>query len=228
MAAFGTEKDPARLTAWLRDYDRLLKDKMPKMMLVRLGRDHTSGTSAGTNSPRSMVAENDYAVGQIVEKVSKGPLWNKTAIFVLEDDAQAGFDHVDAHRSIAFVISPYTKRNSLDSRFYNTDSMLRTMSLLLGLKPWNQYIATAVPMNVFDTKIVNAEPYSAILPARDLIAEVNKATDYRSADSDRLFDRFEEESLPDMELNDILWGLMKGKDAKRPVTPGAKWRTPLR
>lgn len=195
MAAFGTEKDPSRLTAWLRDYDRLLKDKMPKLMLVRLGRDHTSGTSAGANSPRSMVAENDYAVGQIVEAVSKGPLWNKTAIFVLEDDAQAGFDHVDAHRSIAFVISPYTKRNSLDSRFYNTDSVLRTMGLLIGLKPWNQYIGTAVPMNVFDTKIVNGEPYAAILPSQELIAEVNKATDYRSADSDKLFDRFEEESF---------------------------------
>ncbi|MBC8065661.1 MAG: hypothetical protein H7Y17_12595 [Chlorobia bacterium] len=229
LATFGTGKDPARMTAWLRDYDRLLKQgNVPKMMLVRLGRDHTSGTSAGTYSPRAMVAENDYAVGQLVEKVSQGPLWNKTAIFILEDDAQAGFDHVDAHRSIAFVVSPYTKRNSLDSRFYNTDSVLRTMSLILGLKPWNQYIGTAIPMNVFDTKLVNPEPYQAILPAKEIIGEVNKPSAYRSADSDRLFNRFEEESMPDMELNDILWGLMKGKDAKRPVTPGAKWRTPLK
>jgi hypothetical protein len=102
------------------------------------------------------------------------------------------------------------------------------MSLLIGLKPWTQYIGTAIPMNVFDTKVVNGEEYNAILPGRELIAEVNKATDYRSADSDRLFDRFEEESMPDMELNDILWGHMRGRSAKRPATPGAKWHTPLR
>jgi YVTN family beta-propeller protein len=229
MAEFGTKKDPARLTAWLRDYDRLLKEgKMPKMMLVRLGRDHTSGTSAGTYAPEAMVADNDYAVAQLVEKVSNGPLWTKTAIFIVEDDAQAGFDHVDAHRSIAFVISPYTKRSSLDSRFYNTDSVLRTMSLLIGLKPWNQYIATAIPMNVFGTKPENSEPYHAILPKVEIVGKVNKATDYRSADSDRLMNRFEEESLPDMELNDILWGSIKGKKTPRPKTPGAKWHTPLR
>jgi YVTN family beta-propeller protein len=229
LAAFGTKKDPARMTAWLRDYDRLLQTgKMPKLMLVRLGRDHTSGTSAGTYSPRAMVADNDYAVGQLVEKVSNGPLWNKTAIFVLEDDAQAGFDHVDAHRSIAFVISPYTKRNSLDSRFYNTDSVLRTMSLLIGLKPWNQYIATAFPMNVFDTTPQNSEPFQAILPKLEIASEVNKASAYRAADSSRLMNRFEEESLPDMELNDILWGSIKGKNSPRPRTPGAKWHTPLR
>jgi phospholipase C len=175
-----------------------------------------------------MVAENDYAVGQLVEKVSNGPYWSKTAIFILEDDAQNGFDHVDAHRSTAFVISPFTKRGAVDSHFYNTDSVLRTMGLLLGLRPWNQYIATAYPMQVFDSGRVNSEPFTAILPSREIIGEVNEPRSYRSADSGRLFDRYEEESLPDMELNDILWGSIKGVDALRPRTPGAKWHTPLR
>ena len=226
---FGQKKDPTRMSAWLRDYDRYLKEgKMPRLMMVRLGRNHTAGTSAGQSSPRAMVAENDYAVGQLVEKVSNGPLWNKTAIFILEDDAQAGFDHVDAHRSIAFVISPTVKPNFLDSRFYNTDSMLRTMGLILGLKPWNQYIATALPMNVFDTAPNNSGPYKAILPSREIIGEVNQPSDYRAADSARLFNRFEEESLPDMELNDILWGSLKGVNVPRPQTPGAKWSTHLK
>lgn len=226
---FGQKKDPTRISAWLRDYDRYLNDgKMPKLLMVRLGRNHTAGTTAGQSSPRAMVAENDYAVGQLVEKVSNGPLWNKTAIFILEDDAQAGFDHVDAHRSIAFVIGPTVKQNFLDSRFYNTDSMLRTMGLILGLKPWNQYIATALPMNVFDTAPNNSGPYKAILPAREIIGEINQPSAYRAADSARLFNRFEEESLPDMELNDILWGSLKGVNVPRPQTPGAKWSTHLK
>ena len=227
--AFGPMRDLTRMSAWLRDYDRLAAEKkMPKMMFIRLGRNHTAGTTVGQSSPRAMVAENDYAVGQLVEKVSKGPYWDKTAIFVLEDDAQNGFDHVDAHRSPCFVISPFTKRNAVDSRFYNTDSVLRTMGLLMRLKPWNQYIGTAIPMQVFDSTRVNSEPFTAILPSREIIGEVNEPRSYRAADSGRLFDRFEEESLPDMELNDILWGSIKGVNVPRPKTPGAKWHTPLR
>jgi DNA-binding beta-propeller fold protein YncE len=226
LATFGKEKDPARMTSFLRDYKRLLgTGKVPKFMIMRLGRDHTSGTAAGTYSPRAMVADNDYAVGQLVEAVSNGPLWKKTAIFILEDDAQAGFDHVDAHRSIAFVVSAYNKRSFLDSRFYNTDSMLLTMSRLLGAKPWNQYIATAFPMDVFDKKPVNAEPYKAILPAREIVAEVNTPRSFRSADSARLVKRFEEETHADEALNDILWGSIKGAKVPRPATPGARWRT---
>jgi hypothetical protein len=226
---FGKLGDRTRMTVWLRDYDRLVAEKkMPKLMLLRLGRDHTAGTTAGQYAPRAMVADNDYAVGQLVEKVSHGPYWDKTAIFVVEDDAQAGFDHVDAHRSIAMVVSPFTKRNSLDSRFYNTDSVLRTMSLLIGLKPWNQYIATAIPLHVFDKQRSNAEPDTAILRARERIGDINKRNAYRAADSERMLDRYEEESLPDMELNDILWGAIKGPKAPRPSTPGAMWKTDRR
>ncbi|HXH62169.1 MAG TPA: alkaline phosphatase family protein [Fimbriimonadaceae bacterium] len=229
LQTFGKMNDKSRMTAWIRDYQRLVKEgNMPQFMMVRLGRNHTAGTSAGQSSPRAMVADNDYAVGQVVDTVSHGPYWDTTAIFIVEDDAQAGFDHVDAHRSIAFVVSPYTKRGSLDSRFYNTDSVLRTMGLILGLRPWNQYVATALPMRVFANARVNAQPYDAILPSADIIGEVNTSKSYRAADSARMMNRYEEESLPDIELNDILWGSIKGAKTPRPQTPGAWWRAPAK
>jgi len=194
---------------------------------MRLGRDHTEGSKAGQYSARAMVADNDYAIGQLVEEVSKGPYWNSTVIFVVEDDAQAGFDHVDAHRSIAFAISPCIRKNAIDSRFYNTDSVLRTIGLILGLKPWNQYVATASPFQIFETTPVNSEPYQAILPAKEIVGEISSPSAYRAADSARLVNRYEEESAPDMELNDILWGAIKGAKTPRPNTPGAIWRTAL-
>ena len=108
---------------------------MPRFLILRLGNDHTSGTAAGKIAPRSAVADNDYALGIIVEALSRSRFWPKLAIFVLEDDAQNGADHVDSHRSPAFVISPYVQRGIVDSTMYNTTSMLRTMELILGLRP---------------------------------------------------------------------------------------------
>ncbi len=225
LEAYGSQKDPSRMTTWLRDFNGFVKSgKMPKLQVVRLGRDHTSGTTPGQPSPRACVADNDYAVGQLVEAVSNSPYWKSTAIFVLEDDAQAGTDHVESHRSIAFVISPYIQRAKLDSSFYNTNSMLRTMGLLLGLKPWNQYIATAYPMGVFEKTMVNPAPYKAILPSKEIVGEVNTRTAYRAADSERLINPLEEESMPDVELNDILWGAIKGAKTPRPKTPNTIWR----
>jgi hypothetical protein len=221
---FGKNDDPSRFAAFRRDYLRLLReDKVPNVMLLRLGRDHTAGTSAGLATPRAMVADNDYAVGQIVELVSNNKQWGTTAIFVLEDDAQAGFDHVDSHRSTALVVSPYTKKG-LDSRFYNTDSMLKTMTHLIGVKPWNQYIATATLLDVFDSKMTNPAPYRVIKPDLDIISEINGKSAYRESDSSAMVDLLEEESIPDEHLNDILWGSIRGNHVARPQTPGSRWR----
>ncbi len=221
LAEFGKDRAPSRMSAWLREYDEyLVKGQMPKLMLLRLGNDHTAGTSPGGYSPRAMLADNDYAVGQLVERVSRGPLWGKTAICILEDDAQAGYDHVDCHRSIAFVISPWTKRSVVDSRFYNTDSMLRTMEMLLGLPPMNGNDAVAPPIDVFGKRAENLEPFRAILPAKAIVGEINKPTAYRAKDSQLLINRFEEESLPDIELNDILWGSIRGAKTPRPPVIG--------
>lgn len=214
---YGQFDAPSRFAAWKREFDAYVQNgNLPRFMMIRFPRDHTSGTSPGYHSPRAMVADNDYALGQLVEAVSKSPYWKKTAIFVLEDDAQSGYDHVDAHRSIAFVISPYVKKGTIDSRFYNTDSMLRTMELLLGLPPMCQYDAVAPPMTVFGDAPDNDAPYTALLPPRHIIAEVNQATAYRAEDSERLLNPLLEESMPDEELNDILWHAIKGRKTPKP------------
>jgi hypothetical protein len=215
--AYGKFNDPSRFTTWKREFDDYVKKKnLPRFMMLRLPRDHTSGTTPGAPTPPAMVADNDYAVGQVVEAVSKSPYWKKTAIFVLEDDAQNGYDHVDAHRSIAFVISPYIKKGTIDSTFYNTDSVLRTMGLLLGLPPLCQYDAVATPMSFFGKTADNDAPFEAILPSREIVAAVNKQTAYRAKDSARLINPLKEESMPDEELNDILWRSIRGVHSTPP------------
>ena len=112
---------------------------------MRLGNDHTSGTTPGKIAPLSAFADNDYALGMIVEGVSHSRFWSSTAIFVLEDDAQNGPDHIDSHRSVAFIVSPYTHTGATDSVMYNTTSMLRTMELILHLRPMTHFDAGARP-----------------------------------------------------------------------------------
>lgn len=208
---------PARMTVWLREFEGFVKSKnMPRFQMLRLGRDHTAGTAPGQYSPRAMVADNDYAVGQLVEAVSKSPYWKKTAIFVIEDDAQAGYDHVDAHRSIAFVISPFIRKATKDSRFYNTDSMIRTMEVLLNMPPMNGYTAAADPFYIFTAQPENDQPYTAILPAKEIIGDINGARAYRAQDSLALLNPLKEESEPDEQLNDILWHSIKGENVPAP------------
>ena len=128
---------------------------MPRLQIVRLPNDHTVGAVTGKRTPTAFVAENDLALGRLVEAVSHSKFWAQTAIFVVEDDAQNGPDHVDAHRSIAFVISPHARRGAVDSTMYSTSSMLRTMELILGLKPMSQFDAAATPMfNSFQASVV--------------------------------------------------------------------------
>jgi len=208
--SYGRHRAPSRFAEWKREFDGYVRaGRLPRFMMVRLPRDHTQGTAAGYHSPRAMVADNDYAIGQLVEAVSRSPFWSRTAIFFLEDDAQNGFDHVDAHRSLCLVVSPFVERSTADHRFYNTDSALRTMELLLGLPPMNQYDAIAPPLRVFGDRPENAEPYRALLPPRAIIAETNARTAYRAADSAR-FNFRDADAVPDAQLNDILWHALKG------------------
>ena len=217
LATYGKNNAPSRFTEWKTEFDNYVKNgNLPRFSMVRFGNDHTAGTTAEMPSPRSMVADNDYAVGQLVDAISHSPYWNKTAIFVVEDDAQNGYDHIDAHRSIAFVISPFVLKNTIDHHFYNTDSTLRTMELLLGVSPMNLYDAIAPPLAVFGAKPENNAPYSAILPAKSILAEVNTRTAYR-ADFSKKIARFREESDVDEELNDILWHSIKGRNTPAPA-----------
>lgn len=220
--AYGQFKARSRFEEWKREFDGYVRSgRMPRFQMIRLPRDHTQGTAPGFHSPRAMAADNDYGVGQIVEAVSRSPFWKKTAIFIIEDDAQNGFDHVDAHRSVCYVVSPFIRRATVDHRFYNTDSVLRTMELLLGLTPMNQYDAVAPPLRVFRDVAANDAPYEAILPPRSVVGEVNTRMSYRARDSQRL-DFTKEDSVPDDLFNDILWHGVMGKRPKPAVRYGLR------
>ncbi len=146
---------------------------MPQFIVLRLPNDHTSGTKIGKPTPSAMVAENDLALGRLVEGVSHSKFWHETAIFVVEDDAQNGSDHVDAHRTVALVVSPYCRRGVVDSTLYSTTSMLRTMELILGLKPMSQFDAAAAPMYESFQPKLDLEPYMHV-PAEVRLTAVNE------------------------------------------------------
>jgi DNA-binding beta-propeller fold protein YncE len=196
----------------LADYERT--GSMPRLILMRLGNDHTAGTTPGQTAPLSCVADNDYALGMIVEAVSKSKFWPQTAIFVLEDDAQNGPDHVDSHRSPAFLISPYVKRRTVDSTMYNTTSMLRTMEMLLGLRPMTHFDASARLMTAAFQAGPDAAPFTAEKP-RISLTEKNAATAPGAAASLRMnFER--EDMIDDDELNEILWTAIRKDSAPPP------------
>jgi hypothetical protein len=146
--------------------------------------------------------------------VSKSKFWGDTAIFVLEDDAQNGSDHVDAHRSVALVVSPYTKRGHVDSTLYSTSSMLRTMELILELKPMSQFDAAAKPMyNSFQAK-PDLRPYTHLVPKADL-NEKNKLTAWGAKVSEG-FDLTKEDAVDDLILNEVIWRSVRGADSPMP------------
>ena len=160
----------SRMGDWLEEFKAYVRaretgrgEELPNFSIVRLPNDHTSGVSAGKPTPQFYVAENDYALGRLVEAVSHSPYWRDTAVFVVEDDAQDGPDHVDCHRSVALVISAYNRPGALVHEFHNTVSLIRTMELLLGLAPMNLLDATAAPVDIFRRR-PDLRPYDAVLP----------------------------------------------------------------
>ena len=208
--------DVKRARTFLSDLQQFeANDNMPKLIVMRLGNDHTSGTAAGKIAPLSSFADNDYALGLIVDAVSRSKFWKSTAIFVLEDDAQNGPDHIDSHRSPAFVISPYTHTGSIDSTMYNTTSMLRTMELILGLRPMTQFDAAARPMFNAFTAEANAANYGAESP-RISLEERNPAASPSAARS-RELDFSDADRADDDELNDILWRAIRHSEPPPPV-----------
>jgi hypothetical protein len=161
----------SRLGEWLAEFQGFVTDReagradaMPALTVMRFPNDHTTGMKNGFPTPQFMVADNDYAVGRLVEAVSSSPYWKDTAIFIVEDDAQAGPDHVDSHRSVALVISAYNKPGALIHKFHSTVSMIRTIETLLGIAPMNQLDASAIPMDIF-RETPDLTPYKAVLPA---------------------------------------------------------------
>lgn len=144
----------------LASWDR--QSRFPDLVILYLPRDHTRGKRAADPTPRAMVAENDLALGRVIDRLTRSPAWSSTAVFVLEDDAQDGPDHVDAHRSVLLVASPYARRGVVDSTFYTTSSVVRTIGQILGLPPLSQYDAAANPLwNAF-TQTADTSPFVAL------------------------------------------------------------------
>jgi YVTN family beta-propeller protein len=186
---------------------------MPRLQILRLPNDHTHGTTFGFPTPTAYVADNDLALGRVVEAVSHSKFWPQTAIFVVEDDAQNGPDHVDAHRTTAFVISPYVRRGFVDSTLYSTSSMLRTMELILSLKPMSQFDAAACPMfNTFQAT-ADLRPFEH-KPANENMGSLNP----KQAWGGRLKMNFtREDAADDLLLNEVVWRSVRGADNPMPA-----------
>ncbi len=202
-------KDTLRFRIWKTEFDSLLKSgAVPQFNTIRFGNDHTEGIRLGRPTPFAHVADNDMAVGMFIEHLAKSPIWNETAVFILEDDAQNGADHVDAHRSPAYLAGGFVKRGFIDHTLYTTTSMLRTIELILGLAPMTQYDAAATPMwRCFDS---TAKPFDfrAIVPAVDM-SQKNTTMNEWQRRSEK-FNFAKEDSNNDVEFNRVLWHGIKG------------------
>ncbi|MFN5478722.1 MAG: bifunctional YncE family protein/alkaline phosphatase family protein [Chitinophagaceae bacterium] len=202
--------DTVRFKLWKRDFDSLLAiDKVPSFNSVRFGNDHTEGLRLGRPSPFVHVADNDLAVGMFVEALAKSKIWNETAIFIIEDDAQNGADHVDAHRSTAYLAGGFVKRGFVDHTPYSTSSMLRTMELILGLPPMTQYDAGATSMwRCFDS-LSRPFNFQHLRPNVDM-QQKNTAKNEWQRRSEK-FNFAVEDSNNDIEFNRVLWHGIKGE-----------------
>lgn len=216
----------SRFGEWQREFRSFVSDlqtgkgdRMPNLSIVRLSNDHTAGLHAGIPTPQFYVAENDYAIGRLVEEVSNSPYWKDTAIFVVEDDAQDGPDHVDAHRSPALVISAYNRHGELVHDFHNTVSLIRTMETVLGIAPMNLLDATAPPIDIF-TDAPDFTPYKALLPevSLDNLVPPNKTT----AEMREFMKLTDEQNLEHADManprtmNEIIWFSVRGAETAMP------------
>jgi DNA-binding beta-propeller fold protein YncE len=233
--AYGKYNAPSRYSEWVREFNEMLAqdptgNSVPQFMTVRFMHDHTQGMSSGNFTPSAEVADNDYAVGQLVQTISQSPIWNSTANFIVEDDAQDGPDHVDCHRTTAYVISPWIKQNSIDHEFHNTTSMLKTTELLLGLEPLTSYDKVAAPINDWDVAPNNSKPYTAVLPPQNVVCNVTpKLASLRADDPRRSLilestgmDFDTPDSAPDRKLNEIIWKSVKGPNSEPPAPRNSK------
>jgi hypothetical protein len=183
---------------------------VPSFMVMALSEDHTKGRRPGVCTPKACVASNDLGIGKIVEAVSASSLWKEFAIFIIEDDAQNGPDHVDSHRTVGLVISPFTRNTGVDHTHYTTTSMLRTIELILGATPMSQFDAAATPMYRAFQNSADLTPYRARTPTTDLAAvnprvnepQLLRAIDYSEPDQLTL--------AQEIALNQAIWQSVKG------------------
>ena len=209
-------RDTTRVGQWKRDFDSLLAiHQVPQLNTLRIINDHTEGMRLGKPSPYAHVADNDLAVGMFVDYLSKSSIWNESVVFVVEDDAQDGPDHVDAHRSPAFIAGGFVKRGFIDHTMYSTSSILRTIELILGMPPMSQYDAAATPLwRCFD-KIHNAKGFIT----KPLQFDINEKNTARTAmqRKSETFNFKKEDSINDHDFNEVLWKGLRGESAMVPA-----------
>lgn len=211
--------DTTRYRLWQADFDSLLAmGQVPQLSIVRLGNDHTEGMRVGRPTPQAHVADNDLAVGMFVEHLSHSPIWGQTAVFILEDDAQNGPDHVDAHRSTTYVAGGLVKRGFVDHTPYTTTSVIKTMELILGLPPMTQYDAMARSMwQCFDAN-ANLTPWShqsSLVNLKEVIQPDSSIAHLQRLSES--YDFTKEDAVPDVEFNQVLWHGIKGPKVQYPA-----------
>jgi len=209
-------RDTTRFNQWKREFDSLLAvDAVPRFNTLRFINDHTEGQRIGKPTPFAHVADNDWATGLFVEYLSRSPIWKETAIFIVEDDAQNGPDHVDAHRSTAYLAGGFVKRNFTDHTMYSTSSILRTIELILGLPPMSQYDAAAESLWRCFSAVPNLTPFQSVKPNVNLDDKNVKQT--ASARLSETFDFSREDRIPDLVFSEVIWKAVKGEESVMPA-----------
>ncbi len=209
-------QDQRRADVWLRDLARFVAaGEMPQLQIVRLPNDHTHGASAGKPTPAAHMADNDLALGRMIDGLSRTKFWESTAVFVVEDDAQNGPDHVDSHRSVLLVISPWARAGA-HHRFVNTTDVIATMEALLGLATLSPYDHYGRPLREIWRPTADTRPYSALIPSTPL-TERNPVRGTGAIDSKKLDLRYEDVAEEDL-FNRILWSTIKGRAVPYPGT----------
>ncbi len=209
-------RDMDKVKCWIADLQAAEQTgELPQFMIMSLGENHTKGTTPDAFTPDACVGSNDLGLGRLVEAASKSKFWSEMAIFVIEDDAQNGPDHVDAHRTAGLVISPYCQHGVVDSTLYSTASMVRTIELILGLPPLTQYDAGATPMFNCFSKHPRLSVFTPLTPGVNLTAR-NTAKSPGARESAKMNFR-EYDRAPEDALNRVLWAAAKGPDAPYPA-----------
>lgn len=219
-------RDTVRFNQWKHDFDSLLaKNAVPQLSTIRMGNDHTEGLRLNKPTPAAHVADNDLAVGLLVEHLSKSPIWKESLVLIIEDDAQNGPDHVDAHRTTAFLAGGYVKKGFVDHTAYSTTSFLRTIELILGLPPMSQYDASATPVwrsmnNTPDHPAFKARPANIDLNLKNqVVSEWQKKSE--------TFDFSKEDNVNDADFNEVIWRAVKGLDSQCPPSVRAAFFMPV-
>jgi YVTN family beta-propeller protein len=219
-------RDTIRFRQWKRDFDSLLANNaLPQLSTIRFGNDHTQGLQLGRPSPFAQVADNDLAVGLFVDYLSHSSIWKESLIVIVEDDAQNGPDHVDAHRSTAYLAGGFVKKSFVDHTAYTTSSLLRTIELILGLPPMTQYDAPAVPL----WRCFNKTPDHPPFEVRPCLVDLNQKNlaESKWQKKSETFNFAKEDRINDADFNEVIWKAVKGLDSPCPPSVHAAFFMPL-